>query len=115
METPQGNIVIPIASQVIDVILPEFKAPHLGYIVLRGITNIRIARRAGVQRDVELCASHGHIGIVVDVLDAVQAIYTDDLGQFQSPVHNTPGVCADDPVGGSPGIGTSADTVTLAF
>src|SRR4030042_276746 len=115
METPQRNIIVTVSSQVIDVVLPKVKAPHLGYIVLRGVTDISITRSADVQRNVELCAAHSHVWILVDVLDTVQAIYTDDLGQLQPPVHDTPGVGADDPVSSSPCFGTPADAVALAF
>ena len=115
METPKGNIIVPVARQVIDIVLPKVKAPHLGYIVLCGIAQICITRRSDVQRDVELSAAHGHVGIVIDVLNAVQAIHADDFGQFQSSVHNTPGVGANDPIGGSPCLGTCADAIALAF
>ncbi len=79
MEAPQGNEVVSVPRQIIDVFFPKVKAPHLVDVFLCGVTGIGIAGRAGIQGNVELSAAHGHVRIVVDVFDASDAVQSDDF------------------------------------
>ena len=60
------------------------------------VAHVRVARRAQVERNVELGAAHGHVGIAVGVDDAFDAARADLLGELEAAVHGAGGVRAED-------------------
>jgi hypothetical protein len=77
---------------------PERHAPHLGDVGLPRGRIVRVARRARVERDVELDPALGDRWIDLPLDDVAQvAVDAGGLGQFQRRVHRARGVVTDGP------------------
>ncbi len=77
---------------------PEVHAPHLRDVGLRRAGVVRVARRTCVERDVELDAASGDVGIDLAILHAAQvASDPDRLGQVEAAIHGSGRVGADRP------------------
>ena len=97
----------------VEEVAPEIEAPHLGDVLLRRVAGIGIARRAHVERDVELDAALRDVRRVVGIAQAVQRIEADGFGQVESAVHGAGGVAGQHRVRAARGLLLDANRVGL--
>jgi hypothetical protein len=57
MKAPKREHIVTVACHRIEELDPELALPHHGDVRLRGVGTVRIARRAQIERDVELDAT----------------------------------------------------------
>ncbi len=94
MQIPTGNKIDAITCECVNILAPEIKTPHFSNIILGSITGIAVTGCAHIQRNIKLCAAHGHIGILFLRLDSVHSTGLNDLRQFQPPIHQAGGILA---------------------
>ena len=97
VQVPEGDEVVAVPSEVVDVLLPELQLPHHRHVDLRGLPGIRVGRGADVEGEVELGAPHGHVGVLVGVAHAVPTGEGQLLRELEAAVEQPRGIESHDP------------------
>ena len=96
VEAPQREHVVAVARHLVEELAPEVERPHLGDVGLRRVGVVRVARRAGVERGVELDAALLDAGRMIGVAETGQRPQPQGFGDVEAAVHGAGGVGGED-------------------
>ena len=92
MKAPEREHVVAVACHRVEELRPELALPHHGDVRLRGVGAVRVARRAQIERDVELDAALRDVRPVVGILQRVERARANRLRDIQPAIHRAGGI-----------------------
>ena len=113
METPEREDVEAVTRHVVEELAPEVHAPHFRDVRLRRVGGVGVARRAQIERDVELDAALRDVRRVVGVLQRVERARANRLRDVQPAIHRAGGISPAHRDGAVCVVVLHADAVTL--